>query len=43
MHHCRYDGAQRAGEEQSPNHRHRNVKAFEEPIQKHVYYLFGTE
>ena len=29
--------------EQLPNHRHRNLKAFEEHIQKHIYYLFVTE
>ena len=29
--------------EQLPNHRHRNLKAFEEHIQKHVLYGFSTE
>ena len=29
--------------EQSPNHRHRNLKAFEEHIQKHDSYCFVAE
>ena len=29
--------------EQLPNHRHRNLKAIEEPLQKHVPYCFITE
>ena len=33
----------KAGNEQSPNHRHRNLKAFEEHIQTHVSVCFVTE